>query len=193
MNSVTPQEVLAFWLDEVGPKGWYAGGEELDQKVRDRFRTAWDEAVDGAYGLWLTYPSGTLAYIILTDQFPRNMFREDPRAFQLDPNARAAAKVAIGRDWDMKIDGEPRQFFYLPLMHSENQVDQDRAVRLFQAKLPESKDNLLHAKAHREIIRRYGRFPYRNNALSRTSSPAEKSFMEDGGYRVLVEEMKASS
>ena len=74
---VSPEEILNFWLDETGPEGWYGGGEALDQEIRDRFGAAWEAAMDGAYGLWLTYPSGALAYLILTDQFPRNMFRGD--------------------------------------------------------------------------------------------------------------------
>ncbi|MEM7061501.1 MAG: DUF924 family protein, partial [Pseudomonadota bacterium] len=72
----TPEEVLAFWLDEVGPEGWYAGGEELDADISNRFMKTWERARDGALSLWMTYPSGSLAYIILTDQFSRNMFRD---------------------------------------------------------------------------------------------------------------------
>ena len=75
-----PEEILAFWLDEVGTKGWYTGGEELDQLIRDRFGKTYNEACEGALSLWLTFPSGTLAYIILMDQFPRNMFRNTPKS-----------------------------------------------------------------------------------------------------------------
>ena len=102
-----PDEILAFWLDETGPVGWYTGGEELDQKIRDRFGDDYNRACDGALSLWLTYPTGTLAYIVLTDQFPRNMFRGTAKAFDTDGIARAASKVAISRGWDMRID-EPR-------------------------------------------------------------------------------------
>ncbi len=188
-----PEDVLSFWLDEVGPKGWYLGGEELDAQVRDRFLTAWEEAMAGAYGLWLTYPNGTLAYIVLTDQFPRNMFREDPRAFASDRSSRAAAKMAIQQNWDMKIDEPARQFLYLPLMHSENLIDQDRAVRLICTRMPETgADTMLHAKAHREVIRRFGRFPYRNAALGRASTPAEARYLAEGGYGATLREVKAA-
>ncbi len=129
-----PDDILDFWLDGIGPDGWYAGGEDLDATIRDLFEADWRRARDGALSLWLTYPSGTLAYIILTDQFPRNMFRESAQAFELDKAARAAAKMAIAKGWDMRIDEPARQFFYLPLMHSENLADQDRCVRLMMTR-----------------------------------------------------------
>ena len=90
-----PDEVLAFWLDEKGPKGWYAGGAELDQEIRDRFESTYNRAMEGALSLWLTYASGALAYIVVTDQFSRNMFRDTGKAFASDPVAKAAAKAAI--------------------------------------------------------------------------------------------------
>lgn len=182
-----PDDILAFWLDEIGPKGWYSAGEELDQLIRDRFEDTYKQACDGALSLWLTYPSGTLAYIILMDQFPRNMFRDDAQAFATDKFGLAAAKAAINKGWDTRIDEPARQFFYLPLMHSENLCDQDRCVRLICERMPEGgDDNLLHARAHREVIRRFGRFPHRNEALGRTSSDAEKTFMKKGGYGSVV-------
>ncbi len=186
------EEVLSFWLDEVGPKGWYAVDAELDQQVRDRFGDLYQQAVDGAFGLWLTYPSGSLAYIILMDQFPRNMFRDSGAAFQTDAVALAAAKAAIDRKWDLKIDAPARQFFYLPLMHSENLCDQDRCVRLMHERMPEQgADNLLHAKAHRQVIRKFGRFPYRNAALERPTTAVEQAYVEAGGYGKTVRELQA--
>ena len=186
------EEVLSFWLDEVGPKGWYAVDAELDQQVRDRFGDLYQQAVDGAFGLWLTYPSGSLAYIILMDQFPRNMFRDSGAAFQTDAVALAAAKAAIDRKWALKIDAPARQFFYLPLMHSENLCDQDRCVRLMHERMPEQgADNLLHAKAHRQVIRKFGRFPYRNAALERPTTAVEQAYVEAGGYGKTVRELQA--
>ena len=190
---VAPEEVLSFWLDEVGPKGWYEVSEELDAKIRERFLSAWENAQGGAYSLWLTYPSGTLAYIILMDQFPRNMFRGEGRAFSTDRPALAAAKAAINRKWDLRIDEPARQFFYLPLMHSENLCDQEQCVRLICERMPEAgADNLLHARAHREVIRQFGRFPYRNGALNRNTTDAEQSFIEGGSYGALVRDMKSA-
>ncbi len=190
---ITPEEILAYWLDEVGPKGWYDGGEELDAEVRQKFEAGWNAAMDGRYGLWLTYPSGALAYIILMDQFPRNMFRGSPKAFSSDPMALAAAKQAVYRGWDMKIDEPARQFFYMPLMHSENLCDQDRCVRLMLERMPNSGDsNLLHAKVHRAIIRLFGRFPYRNEVLARNSSEPEAKFVAEGGYRQILQELESA-
>ncbi len=176
---VTPEHVLSFWLDEIGPDGWYKASDTLDETIRQRFEAAWEGAMEGRHALWLTYPSGTLAYIVLLDQFPRNMFRGSGKAFSSDKFALAAAKQAIAKGWDMKIDEPARQFFYLPLMHSENLCDQERCVRLMMERMPkEGASNLLHARAHREVIRKFGRFPYRNAALERSSTPLELGYVE---------------
>ena len=189
----SPEEILSYWLDHVGEAGWYKGGAELDAEIRDRFEADWNRAMEGAYSLWLTYPSGTLAYIILTDQFSRNMFRDTAKAFASDRVARAAAKVAIARGWDMKIDGMARQFFYMPLMHSECLSDQDRCVRLMKERMPDGgAANLVHARAHREIIRLFGRFPTRNAALSRKSTEPEAAYVAEGGYRKAMELVSAA-
>lgn len=186
-----PEEILAFWLDEVGPSGWYAGGEELDKKVQDRFLDDYNRMVNGSLSLWLTYATGTLAYIVLADQFSRNMFRDTPKAFATDKIAKAAAKAAINKGWDLRIDGAARQFFYMPLVHSECLEDQDRAVRLFMTRMPETgAPNFLHAKAHREIIRKFGRFPTRNAALSRDTSQSEAEFLAKGGYGAMVRSLE---
>ena len=188
-----PDEILRFWLDEVGPEGWYQGSDALDSEIRDRFMASWESASAGSFSLWLTYPSGALAYIILTDQFPRNMFRGEARAFASDRIALAAAKAAIGKGWDLKIDEPARQFFYLPLMHSENLCDQDRCVRLMKERMPETgAANLLHAKAHREVIRTFGRFPYRNEALRRRPTAPETDYVSSGGYGETVRRLQAA-
>ena len=187
-----PEDILAYWLDEIGPDGWYRGDAALDAEIRDRFEDDWQRACDGNYAMWLTYPSGTLAYIILTDQFPRNMFRDTAKSFASDNLARAAAKVAISRGWDMKIDGMARQFFYMPLMHSESLCDQDRSVRLIKERMPDGgAANLIHARAHREVIRLFGRFPTRNAALHRANTVPEAAFVDAGGYRKALEAVGA--
>ena len=188
-----PEDVLAFWLDECTPADWYKSDAAFDATIRDRFAEAWREAAEGALGLWLTYPSGVLAYIILTDQFPRNMFRDSGDAFATDHLARAAAKVAIDRNWDLKIDEPGRQFFYLPLMHSENLCDQDRAVRLIHSRMPETGvSNQDHACAHRSVIRDFGRFPYRNAALGRKTMASEQLFLDAGGYGAAIRAQQAT-
>ena len=103
-------DILTYWLDEVGPDGWYRGDKALDDDIRNQFEFTWERAQLGAFGLWLTDPAGTLAYIILTDQFSRNMYRDDARAFASDKSARAAAKVAIDREWDRAISEPARSF-----------------------------------------------------------------------------------
>ena len=189
MGVVGPDEILAFWLDECSPEQWYANDPEFDESIRQRFGATWQAAREGSFSMWLTYPSGALAYIILTDQFSRNMFRDDPRAFALDRAALAAAKSAIKKAWDLRIDEPARQFFYLPLEHSENLCDQDRAVRLICERIEDPK-GLLHARAHREVIRQFGRFPHRNAALSRKTTGPEQAHLDAGGYGAVVRSLE---
>lgn len=180
-------------MDDVGPSGWYAVSEELDEKIRQRFEASWEQARAGGLGQWLTYPSGTLAYVILTDQFSRNMFRGSGQAFSSDRKALCAAKIAIDKKWDLRIDEPARQFFYLPLMHSENLCDQERCIRMFLDRMPETgASNLLHAKAHRQVIRQFGRFPYRNDALARASTEVEMAYVANGGYGATVRALEAA-
>ncbi len=187
-----PDGILGFWLDDVGEDGWYDGGAELDASIRGRFGKDWELAMEGGYLDWLVRASGALAYVILTDQFSRNMFRNTAKAFASDRMARSAAKSAIGKGWDMRIEGMARQFFYLPLMHSECLQDQDRCVRLMKGRMPDGgAGNLAHARAHREIIRRFGRFPTRNAALARPSSPQEVAHLKGGGYGRVLDMVRA--
>ena len=190
---VGAERVLSYWLDEIGPEGWYRGGAALDAEIRDFFEPTWRALTEGSLGLWLTYPSGTLAYIILADQLPRNMFRGTPDAFATDAPALAAAKMAIAKGWDLKIDEPARQFFYMPLVHSESASDQERAIRLILTRMPNGgAEHLLHARAHREVIRRYGRFPHRNEALGRRSSSLEDQYLTNGGYGGVVRALQAA-
>lgn len=188
---VQAAEILKYWTD-IGPQGWYAGGEALDTEIRDRFLVPWTAASRGAYLGWQASAEGALAYIILTDQFPRNMFRGDARSFATDARARAVTSQVWQKKIDMRIEGPLRQFFYMPLMHSENSFDQDRTVCLMAARMPDrGAGNLLHARAHREIIRKYHRFPFRNEALGRVSTAEELTFMAKGGYAEFVREMES--
>ncbi|WP_127109753.1 DUF924 family protein [Pararhodobacter zhoushanensis] len=178
--------ILHYWND-LGPEGWYAGGEALDAEIRDQFEGDWDKANAGALIEWMSCPEGILAYLLLTDQFPRNMFRGQAKAFATDKRARRVAHYAWQNKADLRIDEPVRQFFYLPLMHSESSFDQDRAVALMISRLPETgASNVVHACAHRDIIRKFRRFPFRNEALSRESSPDEIAFLENGGYGEIV-------
>jgi uncharacterized protein (DUF924 family) len=191
---VGPEDVLSFWLDEVGPSGWYKQDPAFDAEISERFLAAWKDANDGKFGLWLTYPNGALAYVILTDQLSRNMFRGCGQAFATDRAALAAAKSAIDKGWDLRVNEPARQFFYLPLMHSENLCDQERCVRLMCQRMPETgASNLLHARAHREVIRQFGRFPYRNDALDRVSTTPETDYVASGGYVQTLREFQTAA
>ena len=182
-----PFEVTNFWLNEVGSKGWYVVDEAVDASIRDRFLPAWEMARDGGLKDWKLRPHGMLAYLILLDQFPRNMFRDDGAAFATDKLARSAAKKAIEKKWDLKVAEPERQFFYMPLMHSECLADQERCLCLIKTRMPETGETqLLHAKAHREVIRKFGRFPYRNAALDRRDTAPEMAFLAEGGYSSAV-------
>jgi len=184
-------QVRAFWLDEVGPEGWYKQSDALDDTVRSRFGALWQSALEGGCTGWLDDAQGTLAYLILTDQFPRNMFRGSARSFATDALALAAAKTAVAQDMDQTVEGAARQFFFMPMMHSEALADQDLCVRLMQERMPpEGGDNALHARVHREIIRRFGRFPYRNAALGRATTDEEAAFLDGGGYGEILNRLK---
>ncbi|KPQ07208.1 MAG: hypothetical protein HLUCCA12_07555 [Rhodobacteraceae bacterium HLUCCA12] len=181
------KEVVEFWSG-IGPAGWYVATPDLDAEITRRFLPDWESARDGGLCEWMGAPSGALAYLIVTDQFPRNMFREDPRAFATDERARRAATTAIHHRMDMALPEPIRQFFYLPFMHAETTIDQDRCIRYLIARMPETgAENLRHARAHREIIRRFGRFPYRNAVLGRRNTAAEEQFLTDGGYGAILQ------
>lgn len=187
----TPVEVLDFWLGEIGPDGWYAGGEDLDDECRARFGDLVEAAASEGLDHWVSGPAGALAFLLLTDQLPRNIHRGTAQAFAADPAARQAARRAIDQGWDMDVPEPERQFFYLPFEHSEDPADQDLSVSLIAERLPGMPESLLHARAHREIIARFGRFPFRNAALGRDSTEAEIEFLSKGGYAAAVEALKA--
>ena len=183
-----PAEILAFWLEEVGPEGWYGGGPALDETVRRRFGRAWRAARGGAFEGWQADPAGAMALLILTDQFPRNMHRGSPLSFATDARARRVARRALAAGFDLRSDPGAREFFYLPFMHSERLVDQDLSVRLYRGRAgPLRAEKMPHALAHRAVIARFGRFPFRNEALGRETTAEETAWMEGGGYAAEVE------
>jgi uncharacterized protein (DUF924 family) len=177
----TPEEVRSFWR-EAGPKRWYKVDPAFDETVRERFLATWEAARSGRLAAWEDTPEGALALLIVLDQFPRNMFRGMAQAFASDEVARAVAGRAITRGFDQEFAPPERNFFYLPYMHSEALADQDKSVALVQA-IGDS-GGVKHAEAHRDLIRRFGRFPFRNEALGRTSTPEEAAYLAAGGYRV---------
>jgi uncharacterized protein (DUF924 family) len=171
-------EVLDFWRD-AGPKKWFAKNAEFDAEFKARFETAHLAAATGTLDHWASYPEGALALLVLLDQFPRNAWRGSGHMFATDGKARAVAGAAIDAGLDQHFDAALRAFFYLPFMHSESLADQERSVRL-NAALDD--DTQRHARMHRDLIARFGRFPHRNAALGRLSTPTEQRYLEAGGF-----------
>jgi uncharacterized protein (DUF924 family) len=172
-------DVLAHWR-ALGPKRWFEVDAAVDAEIRARFHGVYAAAVAGSLVRWEADASSALAYVIVLDQFPRNMFRGSDAAFAADPLARAAAGRAISRGFDRLADKADRQFFYLPYMHSESLADQERCCDLCRA--AGDAHTLKYAEIHAEIIRRFGRFPHRNAVLGRVTTPEEQAFLDDGGF-----------
>jgi uncharacterized protein (DUF924 family) len=177
--AIRPADVLAFWR-AAGPDKWFEKSADFDLEVRRRFLPLWHTAGAGGLGQWEETPDGALALVIALDQFPRNMFRGDPRTYATDELARAVAARAIGRGFDQQVSHAERQFFYLPFMHSENPVDQERCLEL--ARRYGDDEFSKYADEHADIIRRFGRFPHRNAALGRAVTPEEQAFLDNGGF-----------
>lgn len=177
--TVSAAEVVSFW-HEAGPDRWFNKDAAFDQQIRERFLTTYETAAAGGLSRWEETAQSVLALLILLDQFPRNMFRGEARAFATDPLARAVAAGAIVRGFDSQVPTELRGFFYLPFEHSEDLADQERCLALNKA--AGDIDNLKWAKIHADIIRRFGRFPHRNAALGRATTAEEQAFLDGGGF-----------
>jgi uncharacterized protein (DUF924 family) len=189
----TAREILDFWIEETGPEGWYNGSEELDARIQERFGEVWDKAAAGEFNDWGCDKEAALALIVLLDQFPRNMFRGLDKAFSTDRKALCVAKKAIDKGFDLLVPEPQRQFFYMPLMHSESLTDQERCVRLMKTRMPETgAQNLVHARVHREVIRQFGRFPYRNSALKREMTAQEAAYLNNGGYGKTMQQVQSA-
>ncbi len=169
------QDIAAFW-QAAGPRRWFRKDSTFDEALRERFLAVHEAAARGECDAWARHASGSLALLILLDQFPRNIHRGDCAAFGCDARAVALAKRALNVGHDLKIDEPERQFFYLPLMHSESLADQDRCVRMVMIRMPRTGAETLRAAIeHRDTIRRFGRFPARNAALRRRNTPSERA------------------
>jgi uncharacterized protein (DUF924 family) len=175
----TSDDVLAFWRS-AGPKKWFAKDDAFDADIRARFMPTYEAAARDDLSEWESTPDGALALTIVLDQFPRNLFRHDARAFATDAAARAIADRALARGFDSQVPTGERMFFYLPFEHSESMVDQDRCCALFREL--GNADQLRWAELHADIIRRFGRFPHRNAVLGRTTTPDEQAYLDSGGF-----------
>ncbi len=177
-HDTTPSDVLDFW-GAAGPEKWFAKDAAFDAAFTSRFLAAHEAAAAGALDHWAQDASGALALVLLLDQFPRNAFRDTRRAFATDAQALRAARAAIDRGFDQATPVELRAFFYMPLMHSESLADQDDCVALSR---PLPGTTLRFAELHRDIVRRFGRFPHRNAVLGRSTTPEERTFLDEGGF-----------
>jgi uncharacterized protein (DUF924 family) len=168
-------DVLAFWFAD--PGRWWRKDAAFDAEVRERFLGLHTAIAAGEHADWPETPRGALAYVIVLDQFSRNMFRDSARMYATDEMALAAARRALDRGFDQELSDDERMFLYMPFMHSENIADQDRCVSLFSPR----EQLVRYAEQHRKIIREFGRFPHRNVLLARPSTPEELDFLSRPG------------
>jgi uncharacterized protein (DUF924 family) len=180
--------VLSFWFG--GPSDpwfgsdrveWFRPSKAFDDEVRERFGALHAKIAGGECADWLNEPANALAYVIVLDQFSRNLYRGDPRAFACDERAREATKASIDRGFDLHLSSVRRPFLYMPLMHSEALEDQELSVQLFDRLARERPESqyLPYAARHREIIARFGRFPHRNAVIGRATTPEEEAFLQE--------------
>jgi len=174
-----PGDILDFWR-AAGRDRWYRHDDMFDVEVCRRFLDVWQRAAAGELSAWEATDEGALALTIVLDQFPRNIFRNDARAYASDARARDVAARAVGRGVDRRIDPVLREFLYLPFMHSEHLPDQLRCIELFGG--TSNTENQEYAEQHADIIRRFGRFPHRNRTLGRETTPEEQAFLDDDGF-----------
>jgi uncharacterized protein (DUF924 family) len=172
-------EVVEFWR-EAGPALWFAKDAQFDARFRERFQHDHEAAARGELDYWMSSADGALALLILLDQYPRNAFRGTPRMYETDALARRFAAQAFAAHYDRQLPMELRKFLLLPFAHSEDLADQERSVALAREL---TADDLAHAEHHRDIVRRFGRFPHRNRILQRETTPAERRYLENGGYQ----------
>lgn len=185
-------EILSFWFGQLRDteeyyeerrRLWFASDSRIDQDITNRFLSDYEHAAAGQLRNWRDTPRTSLALILLFDQFPRNMFRETPRAFATDPLAREITFQLLDAASDKQIHPVERTFVYMPLMHSEDLAQQQQAVTLFRQLAQDNPrvDSVSYAVRHLEIIERFGRFPHRNAVLGRVSTPEEVEFLTQPG------------
>jgi uncharacterized protein (DUF924 family) len=178
--NITPSEILEYWYSEDMRKYWFSSYPALDREIRARYEKIWKAAKKGELDKWQSSPDGCLALVIVLDQFPLNMYRGEAKSFSTESLAIEIARYAIKTGFDKEINQSMLSFLYMPFMHSENLDDQNLSVKLFTD--TGLKSNIQFAEHHRDIIRRFGRFPHRNKALSRMSTADEIAYLnsEDG-------------
>ncbi|MBI1650029.1 DUF924 family protein [Hyphomicrobium sulfonivorans] len=172
-------DVLTFWFDKLGRKGWFVKDAAIDDEIRQRFAPLVDEINRRPIDTAISSPDHVLASVIVLDQFTRNIYRGEPQSFAYDELARAVARLAIALHIDNRIPLDRRVFLYLPFEHSEALADQERAVELITT-LGDA-EFTRYAEVHRDVIARFGRFPHRNAILGRPSTAEETAFLQQPG------------
>ena len=177
-------DILNFWFEttDLGAQlelneAWFRSTDVFDAEIREKFQSTWRAAGTGALDHWMDAPDSCLALIVLTDQFPRNMYRGQGRAYASDFRARVAAKRLLDKGWDREFGKRFRTFAYLPFEHSESVADQERSVVLMGSQGEER--SIKAAKEHLDAIQRFGRFPHRNAPMGRTSTADEMAYLKD--------------
>jgi uncharacterized protein (DUF924 family) len=177
--SLKPEDVLHFWFEELSTKQWFSRSDSTDALIRERFALLHARATACELYGWRTNAEGRLAEIIILDQFSRNLFRDDPRAFAQDAMALMLAQEAVALGLDLKLAPAQKAFLYLPYMHSESLVIHEEADRLYNQ--PGLEFNLDYERKHSAILKRFRRYPHRNSILGRTSTPEELAFLQEAG------------
>ncbi len=177
--SAEAQSVLDFWFEESTPAQWFTKDDGFDAALRERFAATLGRATAGALDSWRDTAPDCLALVIVLDQFPRNMFRGDARSFDTGAAAVAATRRALDKGFDDGMSFNEKQFLYMPLMHIEDKAGQAQSVALFGSL--DDTEILDFALRHQEIIDRFGRFPHRNEALGRETTPEEAVFLKQPG------------
>ena len=172
-NSITPSDVLDYWFSEKSKQFWFASTPQVDNEIKVRFESVWEKAAEGEYSQWRDTADGSVALIVILDQLPLNMFRSDPKGFQTENMAVEVALNAINNGFDEELNDEKLLFLFMPLMHSENIDHQNLQVYLFD----KYNFNLEFSKHHRDLVKKFGRFPHRNEILGRMSTMEELDYL----------------
>lgn len=176
---ISYEQIIKFWFDDIKPEQRWKKDDVFDNMISDRFKDIHSKASKGELKLWRKDPSGSLAEIIILDQFSRNIFRDKPESFASDKLAIEAAKEAIGKGFDNDLNIDQLGFLYMPFMHSESLSDHEQAMKLFKKKGLESMYE--YECKHKKIIDRFGRYPHRNQILGRESTSEEIEFLKTPG------------
>ena len=179
-NPIEPSDIIDYWFSEKSKQFWFASTPSIDKEITSRYETVWEKAASGGLSSWGETADGSVALIIILDQFPLNMFRGKAKGFKTESIAVEVALNAIDNGFDEEMDNEKLLFLFMPLMHSENLGHQNLQVYLFE----KYNFNLEFSKHHRDLVKKFGRFPHRNEILGRMSTMEELDYLlSDNAFR----------